>query len=85
MSVEVSLFGFGDDKPRPFGQSDTLNVTLAAGQTITVKQTLDQAGFTDLHGLSAMLNGTLVAHSEWDTKTVSDGDALKVLMAIEGG
>ena len=32
-----------------------------------------------------MLNGTLVAHSDWDSKTVNDGDALKVLMAIEGG
>lgn len=85
MTVEVSLFGFGDDKPGSFGQSDTLNVTLAAGQTITVKQLLGQAGFKDLHGLSAMLNGTLVPHSEWDSRSVNDDDTLKVLMAIEGG
>ena len=85
MTVEVSLFGFGDDKPGSFGKSDTLDVTLAVGQSVTVKQLLGQAGFRDLHGLSAMLNGTLVAHSDWDSKTVNDGDALKVLMAIEGG
>lgn len=85
MTVEVSLFGFGSDKPRSFGQSDRLNVTLAPGQQTTVKQLLSQVGFSDMHGLSAMLNGTLVPHPEWDTQRVSDGDALKVLMAIEGG
>ena len=83
MNVEVSLFGFGEDRPPSFGRNDRLELTL--DQPATVADALDQAGFPELAGLSAMLNNALVPPRKWQDTPLSDGDALKVLLAIEGG
>ncbi len=83
MTIEVSLFGFGDDRPATFGSSDRINLSGAEGTTLD--NVLQQAGFVDTHGLSAMQNGKLVPPTEWSSRAIEDGDTIKVLMAIEGG
>lgn len=83
MSIDVSLFGFGDDRPRTFGNNDSISITVAEGATLNTA--LQEAGFLDMHGLSAMVNGKLVPPGEWSSRPVADGDAIKILMAIEGG
>ncbi len=83
MSIEVSLFGFGDDRPQTFGRNDRISLRTENG--ITLNAVLLQAGFKDTHGLSAMVNGKLVPPGEWSSRVIDDGDAVKLLMAIEGG
>ncbi len=83
MSVELSLFGFGDERPAAFGTSNQL--VLPVGENTTVEVALKQAGVTDPESLSAILNGTMVPRPDWSSTALCDGDELKLLMAIEGG
>lgn len=36
-------------------------------------------------GLAVAVNGEVVPRSEWDTRTIGDGDEVEVLAAIGGG
>lgn len=83
MSVEVSLFGFGDERPSAFGANNEL--ALPVGSDTTIEKALNQAGVTEPESLSAILNGTMVPRPDWSTTLLADGDKLKLLMAIEGG
>ncbi len=83
MSVEVTLFGFGDERPAAFGASNQL--TLPLPEATTVAAALTRAGLTDPASLSAIVNGTMVPRPDWDSTALADGDELKLLMAIEGG
>lgn len=83
MKVELSLFGFGDDRPRSFGTSDHLTLTLP--ESTAVAAALSKAGFSALESVTAVLNSKVVPPQDWDTTPMTDGDALKVLLAIEGG
>jgi len=81
--ITVSLFGFGDDRPAAFGNSDYLDLTMQGSETIAVA--IDRSGLKETEGIATMLNGKLVQSGDWDTTTMYDGDTLKILLAIEGG
>jgi len=83
LKVEVSLFGFGDERPAVFGASNSLVLTLP--DNACVRDVFPRSGFNDTHGLSAILNGTVVPEAKWQSTVLSSGDHLKLLMAIEGG
>lgn len=83
MRVELSLFGFGGDRPTAFGNSDQLQLTLE--KKTTISHALEIAGFDEIGSLSTMLNNTLVTPHDRSTRELFDGDALTILMAIEGG
>ena len=83
MKVEVSLFGFGEDRPAKFSSSDRLDLNMNGPSTIATA--LASAGLANAHGISVMLNGVLAPPRDWDQKNLADGDSLKVLLALEGG
>ena len=81
--IEVSLFGFGDDRPTCFGNRNKIQLTL--DNPASVSAVLLQAGFVDTNGLVIMLNNSAVAEKQWHSRILSSGDKLKILSAFEGG
>lgn len=81
--IEISLFGFGDDRPAFFEGKNLKLLTL--GKNTSVGSVMLQAGFADTSGLVLMINDTVVGEKQWGTTEVCSGDKLKVLSAFEGG
>lgn len=83
IEIEISLFGFGDDRPACFGNRNKIQLTL--DQPASVDTVIRQTGFVDTSGLVIMLNNGAVAEKQWHSKMLSSGDKLKILSAFEGG
>lgn len=83
MSVEVSLFGFGDVRPAVFGQSDSIQLALAP--PITPVALLRAAGFDDTRDLLLIVDDELLLASDWDRARIDDGASVRIMSAIEGG
>ena len=83
MQITVSLFGFGDDRPAKFKNSNRLLLSFDTASTPSA--VLKEAGFSDFEYLVVMINDLVVSQAEWESKMLNDGDVVKVLSAIEGG
>jgi thiamine biosynthesis protein ThiS len=82
MTVEITLFGFGDDCPAGFiNNRKTLDI--ASAQNLI--KVLQSAGFDDFIGIALLVNGSGVAPPDWESKIIEPGDSIKLLSAIEGG
>ncbi len=82
MTVEITLFGFGEDCPPGF-QRNTLQLSLNRAEGL--KRVLNMAGLDNLDGLVLLVNNRGVSASEWSKTRIIDNDSIKVLSAIEGG
>jgi sulfur carrier protein len=59
-------------------------VELAEGATVAAA--VDAAGADPgRRGIAVALNGEIVPRGEWDTRALTDGDAVEVLQAVAGG
>jgi thiamine biosynthesis protein ThiS len=82
MTIEITLFGFGDDCPAGFVNNKKQIDTPDAQNILEV---LKLAGFVDFDGIALLVNGSGVAPPDWESKIIVTGDSIKVLSAIEGG
>lgn len=55
-----------------------------AGLTIA-KVVANETGEKDATGIAIALNQAVVPSSQWDTREVSDGDEIDILVAVQGG
>lgn len=83
MAIEVTIFGFGDERPAAFLNADRLELDLDLPST--PMRVLRQSGFSDQEGLAVLINDRIVHQQDWDDAIVKRGDQVKVLSAIEGG
>ena len=82
MSVEITLFGFGDDRPHGF-KDNTRQIN--PGKVKQLDKVLELAGFDNLEGLVLLLNNKGVPQQDWSETRIQDNDSIKILSAIEGG
>jgi sulfur carrier protein ThiS len=82
MTVEITLFGFGDDCPAGFVNN---RKTLDVPSVQNLIEVLRLAGFDDFDGIALLVNGSGVAPPNWESRIILNGDSIKVLSAIEGG
>ncbi|MGD8348134.1 MAG: hypothetical protein PVI79_02805 [Gammaproteobacteria bacterium] len=83
MSIEISLFGFGDERPAAFGDSSRL--ALAAEAPLSPCALLRAAGFEDTEGLVLIVDDAVIPVADWQQALIDDGAAVTVLSAFEGG
>jgi sulfur carrier protein ThiS len=83
MSIELKLFGFGDDRPAPFGGLNRLRLDMDT--PATPRAVLRAAGIDDCTGLVAMSADRVIPQEQWDQAIVNDEDCLTLLSAFEGG
>ena len=83
MSIRVSLFGFGDVRPPPFGKADRIELALPTpAAPIAV---LKAAGFVETDDLLLIVDDVVVLAADWERPQIEDGASLRVMSAIEGG
>ncbi len=82
MTVEITLFGFGEDCPAGFVNN---RKTLDVPSVQNLIEVLRLAGFDDFDGIALLVNGSGVAPPNWESRIILNGDSIKVLSAIEGG
>ena len=82
MTVEITLFGFGDHCPSGFKHNKR---EIHLDKTEKLDTVLRKAGFADLQGLVLLVNNQGVASEHWSTTRIHNNDSIKVLSAIEGG
>lgn len=83
MTVEIRLFGFGDDRPRAFGAADRLELDIAT--PATPRALLRAAGIDDEDGLVLMTRDQVIPPQDWDRAVIDDAQRLTLLAAFEGG
>lgn len=83
MSIEITLFGFGEDRPAPFGSENRLRLELDTPATPWA--VLRAAGIDDANGLVLMNQDQVIPPRDWDSKLINDEDNLTLLAAFEGG
>ena len=83
MTIEISLFGFGDERPAAFGGGNRL--ALAAPAPLSPQALLQAAGFDATEGLVLIVDDTVIPVGDWQRPLIDDGTAVTVLSAFEGG
>ena len=83
MSIEVCLFGFGDERPPRFGDADRIELSLDV--PATPASLLRAAGFTETGDLLLVVDGAVVLASDWERTRIEDGASVRILSAFEGG
>lgn len=83
MTIEITLFGFGDDRPPPFGSENRLCLDLDTPTTPRV--VLRAAGIDDETGLVLMNQDVVIPARHWDDNIIRDQERLTLLSAFEGG
>ena len=83
MSIEVSLFGFGDVRPAVFGRADRIELSLAT--PVAPANLLSAAGFDDTRDLLLIVDDELLLASDWERARIADGASVRIMSAIEGG
>ena len=51
----------------------------------TIRDVLAAAGMADQRGLAVAVDGEVVPRSEWGRSTVTEGQQVEVLRAVQGG
>lgn len=83
MAIEITLFGFGEDRPPPFGNKNCLRLDLETPATPWA--VLRAAGVDDEAGLVLMNQDAVIPPRHWDERIIQDQDRLTLLSAFEGG
>jgi len=83
MSIEIRLFGFGDDRPARFDGRNRLPVDIAT--PASARALLRAAGIEEAADLILMDADTVIPPAQWDECRIGDGATLTVMSAIEGG
>jgi len=83
VAIEVSLFGFGDERPAAFGGGSRL--ALAVPAPLSPEALLRAAGFDDTEGLVLIVDDAVIPVADWQRPQIADGAAVTVLSAFEGG
>jgi sulfur carrier protein ThiS len=83
MAIEISLFGFGDERPAAFGGGNRL--ALAAPAPMSPDALLRAAGFDETEGLVLIIDDAVIPAADWQRPLIDDGTAVTVLSAFEGG
>jgi len=83
VAIEISLFGFGDERPAVFGDSGRL--ALAVPAPLSPNDLLQAAGFDDTEGLVLIVDDAVIPVADWRRPMIDEGAAVTVLSAFEGG
>ena len=83
MAIQISLFGFGDERPAVFAGGNRLE--LPAPAPLSPKELLQAAGFGDTEGLVLIVDDMVIPRADWQQSLIDDGTAVTVLSAFEGG
>jgi len=83
VTIEIKLFGFGDDRPPSFSNDNTIRLDV---DTPTTPWLLLRAiGITDATGLVLMNADQVIPQRQWNDAILQDFDRLTLLSAFEGG
>ncbi|MGN0229478.1 MAG: sulfur carrier protein ThiS [Muribaculaceae bacterium] len=52
---------------------------------MSLKQVLEQVPNIPQSGIAVAVNGDVVPKTDWDSRTIADGDAITVIRAFYGG
>ncbi len=52
---------------------------------LSLKQVLEQVPNIPQSGIAVAVNGDVVPKTDWDSRTIADGDAITVIRAFYGG
>jgi sulfur carrier protein ThiS len=83
MTIEIKIFGFGDDRPASFRGKN--HIKLGLETPTTPWAALHKAGFDDTDSLVLMANDQVIPIQQWGDAIVNDEAVLMVLCAFEGG
>jgi sulfur carrier protein ThiS len=83
MTIEITLFGFGEDRPPRFRGENRLQLEI--NTPATPWAVLRAAGIDDETGLVLMNRDTVIPAQHWDDNIIQDQDHLTLLSAFEGG
>jgi sulfur carrier protein ThiS len=83
MTIEVRLFGFGDDQPPAFRGNNSLQLDIST--PATPWGVLRAAGIADATGLVLMDQDSVIPNQYWDDEIIHDEARLTLLSAFEGG
>lgn len=83
MTIEIKIFGFGDDRPGSFQGKNQLILKLVT--PTSPREVLREAGFGDDNDLVLMTNERVLPSDLWDEVIIVDETQLIVLCAFEGG
>ncbi|MCP4388413.1 MAG: hypothetical protein GY802_08965 [Gammaproteobacteria bacterium] len=83
MAIEITLFGFGDDRPAAFKGENRLSLEIETPATPWA--VLRTAGIDDPAGLVLMNQDQVIPPRQWENDIVEDHDHLTLLSAFKGG
>jgi hypothetical protein len=83
MTIEIKIFGFGDDRPSSFQGKNQLKLKLVT--PTSPKTVLREAGFDENNDLVLMTNEQVKSPDLWDDEIRVDETQLIVFCAYEGG
>ncbi len=83
MPVEITLIGFGDDRPAAFAAGNRLLLDIAT--PTTPRAVIAAAGITEPDGLILMNTVQVIPARQWGEALIQDRDRLTLLSAFEGG
>ena len=83
MAVEITLVGFGNERPAPFAAGNRLRLDIAT--PATPRAVIAAAGIADPEGLILMNSVQVIPERQWNEPLIDDRDRLTLLSAFEGG
>lgn len=83
MAVEITLVGFGEERPAGFAGGNRLLLEIAT--PATPRAVIAAAGISDPGGLILMNTVQVIPERQWGEPLVEDRDRLTLLSAFEGG
>jgi sulfur carrier protein ThiS len=83
MTIEIRLFGFGDDRPARFNGKNRLQVDIET--PTSARALLRSAGIEEAADLILMDAETVIPQDQWGKPRIVDLAILTVMSAIEGG
>ncbi len=83
MSIEIKLFGFGDDRPAGFDRRNRLQLDIDTPATPLA--VLRAIGLDADSGLVLMDRDRVIPARQWEEPILPDQSSLTLLAAFEGG
>jgi sulfur carrier protein ThiS len=83
VTIEVSLFGFGEDQPPAFHGKNSLQLDISTPATPWA--VLQAAGIGDATGLVLMDQDSVIPDYHWNDSIIDDESRLTLLSVFEGG
>ena len=83
MSIEIKLFGFGDQRPAGFDRRNRLRLDIDT--PATPRAVLRAIGIDDEAGLVLMNRDRVIPPRQWNQPILPDQGSLTLLVAFEGG